>query len=143
MRSRKGFTLLELVIVIIILGVLATLGIGQYARMIERARGGEAREVLGMIRTQALGFYLRDKVMTGCTLDDVGIGPALDRIPSVCRTSNLFSYNGAVTTATSYTATATRCTAGGKSPNAPTAGTLILTLDAATGIDSWAGTGGY
>lgn len=46
---KKGFTLLELIIVIIIIGILATLGLTQYARMVERGRGAEARQLLGNI----------------------------------------------------------------------------------------------
>lgn len=47
---KKGFTLLELIIVIIIVGILATLGFVQYASVIERGRFAEARGNLGTLR---------------------------------------------------------------------------------------------
>ncbi len=47
---KKGFTLLELIIVIIIVGILATLGFVQYASVIERGRFAEARANLGTLR---------------------------------------------------------------------------------------------
>ena len=48
---KKGFTLLELIIVIIILGILATIGVSQYQGTIEKGREAEARSILGSMRT--------------------------------------------------------------------------------------------
>lgn len=54
---KKGFTLLELIIVIIIIGILATLGFTQYERMVERGRSAEARTILGQIRQAQVAYY--------------------------------------------------------------------------------------
>lgn len=143
---KKGFTLLELVVVIIIIGILATLGIQQYAKMVERARGAEARTILGQIRGGAAAVRLETGTLVGSTLVQVGIGPAVDRIPSVCRTTHYFSYNYVPTGLANpeeFTATATRCTAGGKTPDAPGVTNLTLITDFAAGTDVWGGTGGY
>ena len=45
--SRTGFTLLELLIVIIILGVLAAIALPQYLRTVERGKSSEAMIHLG------------------------------------------------------------------------------------------------
>jgi prepilin-type N-terminal cleavage/methylation domain-containing protein len=151
--KRKGFTLLELIIVVIIIGVLATLGFAQYTRLIERARGAEARAVFGAIRTQAAGIWL-ERNSGGTTVPastfnnaNLGIGTGADQVPSACRASNYFSYGAAQTTGNNgVIITATRCTASGKSPNASVAGTLNLTSDFAANTDVWAGgatPGGY
>lgn len=56
MRSRQspfsrgnGFTLVELLIVVAIVGVLATIGIPTYQRMVKKARQAEAKSNLGSI----------------------------------------------------------------------------------------------
>jgi len=143
---KKGFTLLELVVVIIILGVLATLGIQQYARMIEKARGAEAKTIIGVIRSVAAGHRLQNGALNGTnpfTSGLAGIGTSNDQIPSACRGTHYFNYAVSSPTADGITITATRCTSGGKTPDNSSAGTMVLTTDFGTGSDVWTGTGGY
>jgi prepilin-type N-terminal cleavage/methylation domain-containing protein len=155
---KKGFTLLELIVVIVIIGILATLGFAQYTRMIERSRGAEARSVLGAIRTQAAALWIERESGTPPTVPPgvfvnsaVGIGAATSQISDACSaiapsTSYYFSYGIVQTAVTGFLATATRCIgANGKQPGAPAGGalTLILTTNFQAGTDGWAGTGGY
>ncbi len=48
---KRGFTLLELIIVIVVIGLLASIGVTEYFKVVERSRGSEAKSVLGSIRT--------------------------------------------------------------------------------------------
>lgn len=144
---KKGFTLLELIIVIIILGVLATLGLTQYTRMIEKSRGAEARAALGDLRKMAMAYRLDRQTVTGIGNTDLGIGSgAQGNIPGPaaanCYTSHYFFYS-ANCNDPSCTFTATRCIANGKTPQGATAGTLTLQIDYTTGVDTWGGNGGY
>ena len=139
---KKGFTLLELMIVIIILGVLATLGVMQYQAAIEKSRGAEARQILGQLRTQCAAIFMATGSGATCTAGNLRIGTDTDMIPSACRNTHYFSY-AVAGAASGLTATATRCTAGGKSPNGAVADTLTLTTDYSSGTDTWASTGGY
>ena len=50
-RKRKAFTLIEVLIVVIIVGILATLLLPQMGVMAERARVAEAKNMLGALRT--------------------------------------------------------------------------------------------
>jgi type IV pilus assembly protein PilE len=152
---KRGFTLLELIVVIIIIGILATLGFAQYTRMVERSRGAEARSVLGTIRTSAAAIWIENN--NGATIPAglitpaaVGIGATAGLIASACTaaapsTSYYFSYTIAQNGGnTGFLATATRCTgANGKQPGATAANTLTLTTDFVAGTDVWGGTGGY
>ena len=54
-NKRRGFTLLELIMVIVIIGVLAALAVPQYSKMVEKARAASAtpRLVLPQARQPA------------------------------------------------------------------------------------------
>ena len=55
-KNKKGFTLVELVIVIAILGILALYALPKYQGVIKEARSSEARAQLGSVRS-AIGIY--------------------------------------------------------------------------------------
>lgn len=135
---------MELLVVIIILGILSTLALTQYGRVIERTRGAEARAVLGLIRLQAAAYRLELGTITGFLDENGGIGTSLDQAPILCAPSHYFSYSTNVSEP-AITITATRCEVGGKTPQGPLDGpwTLTLTSNLVTGEDTWSGTGYY
>ena len=51
MKNDRGFTLLELIIVVVVIGILASLALPNYMRVTERARAAEAKSILGAIRS--------------------------------------------------------------------------------------------
>lgn len=146
---KKGFTLLELIVVIIIIGILGTLGLTQYTRMIEKARGAEARAILGDLRKKAIAFRLQNGTITGVTNAALDITNNAGDTPSVCagQASHYFRYTAVAPAPADpvITFTAFRCAApDGKAPGAaaPTAGqTLTLASNLVTGVDTWGGTG--
>jgi type IV pilus assembly protein PilE len=145
-RKKRGFTLLEIIIVIIIIGVLATLGFTQYGRMVERSRGAEARAICGDIRKFAQAHFMENGSLQvpAFTAQLANIGVAADQIPSACRLSHYFSYGISVGGVSSLTITATRCVAGGKTPNSSAGAlTYVLSPDLSAGTDTVTGTGGY
>lgn len=64
MLTRKGFTLLEVLIVVIIVGLLAAIALPQYANTLKKAKAGEAYANLGAIRT-SMDRYYYDKISMG------------------------------------------------------------------------------
>ncbi|MFM8315081.1 MAG: type IV pilin protein [Deltaproteobacteria bacterium] len=64
LASSKGFTLVELLIVVAIIGVLASQGVPAYRRMIQKSRKGEAQVMLGNIGTAESGFFSEYGVYT-------------------------------------------------------------------------------
>ena len=50
-NSRKGFTLVELAVVIVIIGVLAAFGVPQFLKSVERSKAAEAFNYLSAVRS--------------------------------------------------------------------------------------------
>jgi len=127
---KQGFTLLELIVVIIIIGILATLGFTQYTKMVEKGRSAEAKMILGQIRT-AQAAYNQEYGANATDISLLAVGIA----NNTCDTAHYFSY-----IATGTTGTATRCAASGKTPNyIGTAYTITVSYDAGV----WGGSAGY
>jgi prepilin-type N-terminal cleavage/methylation domain-containing protein len=148
MGMYRGFTLLELIVVIIIIGVLATLGVMQYQGAIEKSRGAEARQIMGQLRSACAAIYMGDNETENCTASALGLGNDGTGIlipNTTCAATHYFTYDVDDTGdgLDTITITATRCTEGGKSPQAATANTLTLTTDYGAGTDVWSTSGGY
>jgi prepilin-type N-terminal cleavage/methylation domain-containing protein len=65
----SGFTLVEVLIVVIIIGILASIGMPQFAASIEKAKGGEARAYLGHIQTGEKIYYAERETYTDILQD--------------------------------------------------------------------------
>lgn len=72
-RDRRGFTLMELIIVILIIGVLASMAVPQYLRTVEVGKFDDATAMVNMIGTTnrmfALdhnGFYTTGQFTAAC-----------------------------------------------------------------------------
>jgi len=60
--SQKGFTLVELMITIVIIGILASVAIPLYTANVKRAKAAEADAALGTIRTALRVYYAENAV---------------------------------------------------------------------------------
>ncbi len=56
-KSRSGFTLVELLIVVAIIGVLSTIGVPTFKKMVQKAKKSEAKVGLGALYTVETAFY--------------------------------------------------------------------------------------
>ncbi len=79
-RTQSGFTLIELMIVIAIMGILLTLAIPSFVGAIKHAREAALKEDLQTIRT-AIDTYTMDKQKGPQSLDDLVQAGYLKQIP--------------------------------------------------------------
>lgn len=149
-NNKSGFTLLEIIIVIIIVGVLASLALPRFFRTVEFSRSTEAVNTLGSMKRAADNCSMMGggaQNYTTCTtfnalgMDDPGVSPGAHfcytiayAAPNLTMTGKRNSADGG-DGAGDYTDTVS-CTAGAGS-------TITFTLNTTTGVLTKAGTGPF
>jgi type IV pilus assembly protein PilE len=68
MLKNKGFTLIEMIVVVLLIGILATMGVPAYINAVEDARGSEGLRTLQSMYSAAYDFYADNETFTGITL---------------------------------------------------------------------------
>lgn len=71
-RSKGGFTLIELMTVVIIVGILAVVAIPLYRAQLNRARASEGAALLGSVLTAERVYYAEHSTYTS-SYSDLGI----------------------------------------------------------------------
>ena len=131
LKSKKGFTLLELMIVLIIIGVLASLALPRMFGMVEKSRGNEAMNFIREIRNSLERCYT-EKSGTYVDCDNFS---NLD--VDLSAPNQHFTYTITSVSASGYTITATRNTLDGGDGSS----TITVTQDSSgytrTGTGPW------
>jgi prepilin-type N-terminal cleavage/methylation domain-containing protein len=137
MKSRKGFTLVELMVVILIVGILAAVAIPLMQGRINKAKWSEANATAGTIRTAIRAYAAETSVATaqglvGNDLSDAATQSALG-FSATDLAGTYFLPGDYTITAVNGSGIATITVANGSGADAPTDGPYVLAADGSWG----------
>lgn len=131
-QLQKGFTLIELMIVVAIIGILAAIAIPAYQDYIARAQVSDGVQLLGGLKTPLSEFF-SDRGVWPASLTDIGANTSGKYVSSVVRTAADATAQAITVTATFKSANVSRLIASSTLVLATTDGGKVWTCTTSGG----------
>ena len=135
MNMKKGFTLVELMVVILIVGILAAVAIPLMQGRIDKAKWSEANATAGTIRTAVRAYAAETSVATAQGLVGTNLAGGNSALGFAAQDleGTYFAAGDYSITAVNADGVAEITVANGSKPDAPTDGTYLLRVDGSWG----------
>ena len=136
MKGNQGFTLIELMIVVAIIGILAAIAIPNFMTYQAKARQSEAKIGLGGIFTTATSYFAENNTFTVSSASALGYAPAGSPKYSFSYAGSTINSGSTAPTASGNCGGNTTVTASAATASGFTAG-AIGNIDGDTTCDEW------
>lgn len=134
MRKHAGFTLLELMVVVVIVAILAAIGYPSYTDYIRRGKIAEALSTLAETRTKMEQFFLDNRTYLGADGANMPCNAAV-----LNAGKKQFNYACSNLGATTYTVTANGVGTEGMGPFQYTIDAQNVRASTVSGLSGWSG----
>lgn len=110
--NKRGFSLIELMIVVLIIGIIVTFAIPSYKHVLEKSRRAEAQSALMELAAKMERYYTENHSYVGATLSDLNMPANTENGFYTLSLSNLAASTYTLTATPQGTQTAdTKCSA--------------------------------
>ncbi|MFH1259400.1 MAG: type II secretion system protein [Elusimicrobiota bacterium] len=110
LRKAKGFTLIELMIVVAIIGILAAIAIPKFADLIRKSKEGATKGNLGSLRSAVTVYYAENEFYLPATSNATFVGNLCKKYLEAVPTAKLGQAQGVHTDSNNVTVRATFAT---------------------------------